>query len=86
MDCNNKQILFLLKNKYSRKVGHLVQKPGMRIRIRSDPLIFGLPDPDPLLFSTDPDPTCNNGYIRLFSGKFLNKSENSYWWTAITMI
>ena len=50
MDCNNKQILFLLKNKYSRKAGHLVQKPGMRIRIRSDPLIFGLPDPDPLLF------------------------------------
>ena len=41
-------------------------KAGMRIRIRiqSDPLIFGLPDPDPLLFSTDPDPdpTCNNGY------------------------
>ena len=37
-----------------------------------DPLIFGLPDPDPLLFLTDPDPapdpdpTCNNGYIRLF--------------------
>ena len=26
----------------------------VRIRIRSDPLIFGLPDPDP---------TCNNGYI-----------------------
>ena len=64
----------------------------MRIRIRSDPLIFGLPDPDPLLFSTDPDPdpdpdpTCNNGYIRLFSGKFLNKSETSYWWTAVTII
>ena len=32
-----------------------------------DPLIFGLPEP--LLFSTDPDPdpTCNNGYIKLFS-------------------
>ena len=43
---------------------------GMRIRIRSDPLIFGPPDPnlDPLLFSTDPDPepTCNNGFITLF--------------------
>ena len=28
-------------------------------------LTFGLPDPDPLLFSTDsdPDPTCYNGYI-----------------------
>ena len=29
---------------------------GMRIRIRSDPLIFGPPDPDPVLFSLDPDP------------------------------
>ena len=44
-------------------------KPGMRIRIRSDPLISGPPDPDPVLFSSDPgpDPTCNNGYIKLFS-------------------
>ena len=66
----------------------------MRIRIRSDPLIFGLPDPDPdpLLFSTDPDPapdpdpTCNNESIQLFSGKFLNNSETSYWWTAVTII
>ena len=41
-------------------------KPGMRIRM--DPLIFGPPDPDPVLFSTDPDPdpTCNNGGIKLF--------------------
>ena len=31
--------------------------PGMRNRIRSDPLILGLPDPVPLLFSPDPDPT-----------------------------
>ena len=30
-----------------------------------DWLIFGLPDP--LLFSLDPDPTCNNRYIKLFS-------------------
>ena len=37
---------------------------GMRIRIRSDPLIFGLPDPDSLLFSLDP--TCNNGFINYF--------------------
>ena len=39
---------------------------GMRIRIRSDPVIFG--PPDPVLFSTDPDPdpTCNNGFIKLF--------------------
>ena len=33
-----------------------------------DPVIFGPPDPDPVLFSTDPDPdpTCNNGFINLF--------------------
>ena len=33
-----------------------------------DPMIFGPPDPDPALFSTDPDPdpTCNNGSIKLF--------------------
>ena len=31
-----------------------------------DPVIFG--PPDPALFSTDqdPDPTCNNGFIKLF--------------------
>ena len=31
-----------------------------------DPVIFG--PPDPVLFSTDPDsdPTCNNGFIKLF--------------------
>ena len=40
---------------------------GMRIRIRSDPVIFGPPDPDPVLFSADPDPTCNNGFIKSFS-------------------
>ena len=63
-----------------------------------------------LLFSTDPGPTCNNGYMKLFwswtkykpestnssyddwltkyfhSGKFLNKSEPSYWGTAVTII
>ena len=33
--------------------------PGVKNRIRSDPLIFGLPEPDQ-------DPTCNNGYIKLF--------------------
>ena len=38
---------------------------GMRIRIRSDPVIFG--PPDPVLFSLDPDPICNNGFIKLFS-------------------
>ena len=30
-----------------------------------DPLIFG--PPDPVLFSTDPEPTSNNGFIKLFS-------------------
>ena len=28
-----------------------------------DPVIFG--HPDPVLFSTDPDPTCYNGFIKL---------------------
>ena len=50
------------------------RESGMRIRIRSDPLIFGPPDPDPLLFSLDPDPTCNNGFIDLFSK---NKPEST---------
>ena len=38
---------------------------GAGMRIRSDPSTFGPPDPVP--FSSDPDPTCNNGFIRLFS-------------------
>ena len=31
-----------------------------------DPVFFG--PPDPVLFSTDPDPdpTCNNGFMKLF--------------------
>ena len=49
---------------------------GMRIRIRSDPVIFGPPDPDPVLFSTDPDPTCNNGFIKLFlSEQNINQNQ-----------
>ena len=39
----------------------------MRIRIRSDRLIFGLPDPHLFSLDPDPDPTCNNGFIKLFS-------------------
>ena len=39
---------------------------GIRIRIRSGPLIFGLPDPDPY---------CNNGNIKL-SKDFLD--ENTF--------
>ena len=50
---------------------------GMRIRIRSDPVIFGPPDPDPVLFSTDPDPTCNNGFIKLFLSRTKYKSEST---------
>ena len=43
-----------------------------RIRIQSDPLIFGLPDPDldPLILGppdADLDPSCNNGFIKLFT-------------------
>ena len=53
-----------------------------RMRIRMDPLIFGLPDP--VFFSSDPDPTCNNGYIFLFSfwTKYKPESTNSSlkWW------
>ena len=38
-----------------------------------DPVIFG--PPDPVLFSTDPDPTCNNGIIKL--SKYKSESTNS---------
>ena len=62
-------------------------QPGMRIRIRirSDPLIFG--QPDPVLFSTDPDPTCYNGSIKLFLSwtKYESESTTSSikWWVII---
>ena len=59
---------------------------GMRIRIRSDPLIFG--PPDPVLFSLDPDPTCNNGFIKLFSSwtKYNPELKSSIikWWFIIS--
>ena len=44
-----------------------LKNTGMRIRIRSDPVIVGLPDPEPVLFSTDPDPDppCDNRSIEL---------------------
>ena len=35
-----------------------------------DPLNFGPPNPDPVLLSLDPDPTCNNGSIKVGSGFF----------------
>ena len=40
--------------------------PGLARDEDPDPVIFG--PPDPVLFSTDPDPdpTCNNGFIKLF--------------------
>ena len=49
----------------------------MRIRIRSDPAIFG--PPDPVIFSTDPDPdpTYNNGFIKLFLSYTKYKSEST---------
>ena len=54
-------------------------KAGMRIQIRSDPLIIGPPEPDPVLFSLDPDPdldpTCNNGFTKLFSS-WTNMNQN----------
>ena len=58
----------------------------MKIRIRSDPLIF-VP-PDPVLFSMDADPTCNNGFIKLFLSctKYKSESTNSSikWWVIIS--
>ena len=54
IDTNNN--LSLLPN--GKKRQYIILNAGMRIRIRirSDPVIFGPPDPDPVLFSTDPDP------------------------------
>ena len=46
--------------------------------IRSDPVIFSLPDP--VLFFTEPDPTCNNGhmiYISSLAKKAKPESTNS---------
>ena len=42
--------------------GNVKRETGMRIG--SDPVIFGLPDP--ILFSLDPEPTCQNGDIKSF--------------------
>ena len=33
---------------------------------------------DPLLFSSDPDPNCNNGYITLFSSLTKYKPANKF--------
>ena len=58
------------------------------MRIRSDPVIFG--PPDPVLFPMDPDsdPTCNNGVRILFSSwtKFKPESRNLSikWWFIIS--
>ena len=45
-------------------------------------------DPDPVIFSTDPDPTCNNGFIKLFLSwtKYKSESTNSSikWWFIIS--
>ena len=52
-----------------------------------NPVIFG--PPDPVLFSTDPDPTCNNGFIKLFLSwtKYKSESTNSSikWWVIISI-
>ena len=44
-----------------------------------DQLIFSLPVPDPLLFSSDPESTSNNRYIKSFSSltKYKPESTNS---------
>ena len=57
LDLNKMQTLLHLE--FSGKV------PILKTRDEDpDPVIFG--PPDPVLFSTDPDPTCNNGVIKLF--------------------
>ena len=48
------------------KFNHLILSIEAGMKIRSDLLIFGLQDPYPF-FLPDPDPTCNNGSIELFS-------------------
>ena len=70
--CVKCTILKVTYNTYIHTVQNRIieELPLLKIRDEDpDPLIFGLPDPDPLLFLTDPDPdlTCNNGYIKLFS-------------------
>ena len=77
---------------YSIEKIYIMQKsPEMRIRIWSDPLIFGLPDP--VLFSLDPDPnpTCYNGFIKLFSSSIkytpeLTKSSSKWWFIISTFM
>ena len=82
--------MILISDGNSYHVAHMWTGMRIRIRIRSDPVIFGPPDPDPVLFSTDPDPdpTCNNGFIKLFLSwtKYKSESTNSSikWWVIIS--
>ena len=72
-----KQLLQCTRN-MSRYSGiEYIKNTGMRIRIRSDPLIFGPLDLALLLFSSNlaSDPNCNNGYIKLFSSLTKYKPE-----------
>ena len=55
---------------------NLIFWAGMRIRIQTDPLIFGPPDPDLFSLDLDPDPTCNNEFIQLFSSWTKNIYQN----------
>ena len=54
--------IMLIKYEKNESLLHVFQT-GMRIRVRSDPLIFGPPDPDSVLFSLNPD----HGFTKLFS-------------------
>ena len=59
-----------------------VQQEWVNIRDEDpDPVIFGPLEPDPVIFSTDPDsdPTCNIGFIKLFLSlaKYKPESTNS---------
>ena len=65
----------LIKKSFCSKF-HVFILTEMRI---PDPVILCLPDP--MNFSLDPDPTCNNGFIKLFSywTKYKPELPNSSW-------
>ena len=60
----------------------------MKIRIQSVPLIFGQPDPVLISMDRDQDPTCSDGFIKLFSSQttYKHESTNSIikWWYVIS--
>ena len=61
VNCHSANLSFQIKHEYS----------GMRIL--ADPLIFW--PAGSVTFSSDPDPTCDNGYIKLFSSRKKNNQQ-----------